>query len=97
MSYVYILESLTSGKYYIGSTENVEARLKKHNSRQVFSTKPYVPYKLAFKQKFENISEARRIEVKLKRLKRKDYIRKIIENRKIELRAISSFGRATDS
>ena len=97
MSYVYILESLINGKYYIGSTENVEARLKRHNSWQVFSTKPYAPYRVAFKKEFDTTDEARRVELKLKRLKRKDYIAKIVKNQRLEFGAISSPGRAIDS
>jgi predicted GIY-YIG superfamily endonuclease len=40
--YVYIIESQsTSGRYYIGFTENRDDRLKHHNAGAVHSTAPY--------------------------------------------------------
>jgi predicted GIY-YIG superfamily endonuclease len=71
--------------------------LDQHNARQVRSTRPYVPFKIAFKQEFQDSSEARRVELRLKKLKRKDFIRKVIDNKSIYLRATSSSGRAIDS
>jgi putative endonuclease len=43
MYFVYILYSSKTNKYYIGSTENVENRLKHHNSVATSSTKPGAP------------------------------------------------------
>lgn len=43
--YVYVLK-LKNGDYYIGSTENIQRRLKEHNQGLVDSTKPSLPYKL---------------------------------------------------
>ncbi|MBK8495377.1 MAG: GIY-YIG nuclease family protein [Chitinophagaceae bacterium] len=37
--FVYILQSLKDGKYYIGETHDVEARLLFHNSGKQRSTK----------------------------------------------------------
>ena len=42
MFFIYILKSLDSRKYYIGSTKNVERRLSLHNAGQVQSTKSRV-------------------------------------------------------
>jgi len=38
MAYVYILKG-TTGRYYIGSTQDLENRLERHNSGMVHSTK----------------------------------------------------------
>ncbi len=35
MKYVYILESLDSGHFYIGITDDLRARLAKHNAGEV--------------------------------------------------------------
>ena len=86
MAYVYILESLKSGRYYIGCSNDVERRLKKHNAGVVQATKKHRPFGLRLKQEFQNITEARQVEAKLKRLKRRDYIQRAIENQKIEFR-----------
>ena len=46
--YVYILQSLKDGKYYIGSTVNVEARLNFHNAGLQRSTKSRIPFVLVY-------------------------------------------------
>jgi predicted GIY-YIG superfamily endonuclease len=47
MFYVYILESSAfPGRYYVGVTEDLKARFKKHNSGEVTHTSKYVPWKL---------------------------------------------------
>ena len=43
------------------------------------------PWKLMFTQEFATIHEARIIELKLKKLKRKDYIKQIIDDGIIKL------------
>ncbi len=42
---------------------------------------------LVLKQEYNTLSEARIIEMKLKKLKRHDYIKKIVENGYIKMRA----------
>ena len=86
MSFVYILKSSKNGRYYIGFTENVEKRLIYHNTRQVLSTRSYAPYELAFKKKFNSTYAAREAEQKLKKLKRKDYLDKIVKNQKLSFK-----------
>jgi len=44
MFYFYILKSEKTGKYYVGSTENFENRLKMHNFGKVKSTKNSKPW-----------------------------------------------------
>ena len=58
MYYSYILKSLKDGRYYYGSTENIEKRLAKHNSGQVKSTKGRVPFVLHFFEEHLNRSLA---------------------------------------
>ncbi|TAN32679.1 GIY-YIG nuclease family protein [Patescibacteria group bacterium] len=82
--YVYILQSLKSGMYYIGSSNNPENRLIEHNNGETPSTKNKGPWIIKFKQHYETTTEARRIELKLKRLKRRDYIEKIINDKLIK-------------
>ncbi len=79
MAYVYILKS-NNGKYYIGSTLNLVARLRHHKGGFTPSTKRLGQMNLVFKQEYPNLKEARFVEVKLKRLKRKDYIEKIVKD-----------------
>ncbi|MGD8306005.1 MAG: GIY-YIG nuclease family protein [Ignavibacteria bacterium] len=62
MWYVYILKSLAKNFLYVGSTNNIERRLKEHNSGEVKSTKPYLPLKLAAYIAVENEMKARKLE-----------------------------------
>lgn len=86
MPHVYILESITDGRYYIGSTINLESRLKHHISGHTPSTKRFGKIKLVFSQEYTSLKEARIIEKKLKKLKRKDYIQKIIDDGYIKIK-----------
>jgi len=57
-TYAYILLSLKNGKYYYGSTQDLEERIKKHNGGKVKSTKPFRPWKIHYFEKFGTSSEA---------------------------------------
>ena len=46
MKYVYILETLDSEHFYIGVTDDVPARLAKHNAGEVAHTSKYRPWRL---------------------------------------------------
>ncbi|HBL39861.1 TPA: endonuclease [Candidatus Uhrbacteria bacterium] len=67
MYLIYILESVLSGRWYIGSTEDVESRLATHNAGRVRSSKPYIPYKVVYTESFQTRSEAVRREREIKR------------------------------
>ena len=73
MAWVYILKT-KSYKYYVGSTDNLEARLKHHFGGYTPSTKSLGVEKLLLRQEYKTLQEARSVEKKMKNLKRKDYI-----------------------
>ena len=75
MHYVYFLEGEISGRYYIGTTNNVKRRLEEHNSGVVKSTAPYKPWKLIRIEKYADIAEATKREHFLKN----KHSRRIIE------------------
>ena len=79
MGYVYILNN-QDGRFYIGSTYNVDRRLKQHKYGHTHSTRRLGDLELVFSQKFDTLKEARKVEVRLKKLKRKDYIAKIVKD-----------------
>ncbi len=78
MPYVYILKS-SLGRYYIGSTGNLNSRVKHHQGGFTHSTKRMGKLTLIFSQEYSAIDDARYVERCLKKLKRKDYIEKIIQ------------------
>ena len=79
-SYVYILKSLKTQEYYIGCSSDLERRLQDHNKGKVFATRYKVLYELVFSQEFYNNTLARKMEMKLKKWKRKDFLDKIIKD-----------------
>lgn len=64
--YAYILLSSKSHIFYFGSTIDLKARLLLHNSGQVQSTKPHIPWKLVWYGAFDTEREARDFELYLK-------------------------------
>jgi len=48
MHFVYVLKSENHWRFYVGMTENVDRRVKEHNSGHTKSTKGYIPWKLFF-------------------------------------------------
>ena len=84
MAWVYILQT-KSGKYYVGSTTDLSARLKHHFGGHTPSTKGLKVESLLLSQEYETLRDARSIERKIKNLKRKDYIDKMNEEGYINL------------
>ena len=66
MHYCYILLSSKSHKFYFGSTNDLQARFKLHNSGKVTSTKPGLPWKIVWYSAFETEKQARDFELYLK-------------------------------
>jgi len=85
MACVYILKSLKNGRYYIGSTNDIRQRFLTHQSGGVKATRYMRPFEIALQQEFSDLSTARKIEQKLKKLKRKDYLDKIVKDGRIRL------------
>lgn len=48
MYYVYVIKSLRDKKIYVGHTNNLKRRFKKHNSGLVESTKTRKPFELLY-------------------------------------------------
>ncbi len=78
---MYILKSENNNsrcRYYIGSTDNLEKRLIRHNSGYSKYTSGKGPFKLAYKEEFMSRSEAKKREYYIKSLKSKITIEKLI-------------------
>ena len=73
----YILEC-SDGTFYVGSTNNLERRLKDHGLKQNKHTKTRLPVKLVFTKKFDTLREARKYEYFVKRQRNKRFYRKLI-------------------
>ena len=66
MFYIYILRSKLTQRYYVGSTEVVEKRLKEHNTGKSKSTRAGIPWELIHTESFATRSEAMLQEQKIK-------------------------------
>ncbi|CAN5406638.1 hypothetical protein BH09BAC6_BH09BAC6_20200 [soil metagenome] len=80
MFYAYFLKSEKSGSYYIGHTENIEARLQRHNSGKVKATKHKGPWILMSYETFETKGEANSRELYIKSMKSRVFIEKLIND-----------------
>ena len=64
--YVYIIQSLKDGKYYIGETADVEARLQFHNAGLQRSTRCRCPFTLIISAEHPDRSAALKREKEIK-------------------------------
>jgi putative endonuclease len=85
MAYVYILQDL-AGRYYIGSTDSLERRMRAHQNGHTQTTRNMKEPRLVLKQEYGTLKEARSVERRLKALKRNDYIEKIVSDGYIRVR-----------
>ncbi|RJR25998.1 GIY-YIG nuclease family protein [Candidatus Microgenomates bacterium] len=80
MYFVYILRSTKDGKYYIGSTKNIEQRLYRHNRGLVKSTTRRAPLKLIYYEEYKTLSEALKRESKIKSYKGGEAFKRLLKN-----------------
>lgn len=66
MFIVYVLRSISTGRLYVGFTEDLDKRLAAHNRGEVSSTKAYRPWKIIFYECYINKADALRRERYLK-------------------------------
>ncbi len=78
MYFVYILESETTGKLYIGQTDDPDKRLNDHNRGASPYTKNKGPWKRIFLKEFPTRSESLAFEKKIKSWKNPHRIKAMI-------------------
>ena len=85
-SSVYVLRSEKNGRFYIGFSGDLEARLVQHNSGKVKATRYVRPMSVVYTEGYQTSTEARKRERYLKSLKSHKAIEELMN------RAISSAG-----
>ena len=78
MYFVYILQSLKSGRFYIGQTDCIIIRFHQHMAGEVRSTKGYRPWWMPHYEICETRKQALQRERALKRKKSAESLRRII-------------------
>ena len=58
MFYAYVLKSVNHDYIYKGHCEDLEKRLKEHNSGMTKSIRPYIPFKIVYFEIFDSRAEA---------------------------------------
>ena len=80
MFYVYVLRSIKTRRYYIGSCKNITVRFKQHNMGNVKSTKSYMPWLLVHQESFATLSEDRKREKQIKNWKKRSAIERLLKH-----------------
>ena len=62
MFHVYVLRSSKTGRRYVGSCENLEERIRRHNLGHSKATRHGIPWTLIYSESFSNRAEATRQE-----------------------------------
>ena len=81
MFYLYVLQNKETDRYYIGSTNNLERRLKEHQNGKTRTTRILKTNELVYFEEYQIEKEARDREKKLKSYKSKKYIKWLISQK----------------
>ncbi len=76
--YVYILQSESSGRFYIGQTNDLKGRLSYHNSNYSPALKNRGPWKLVHTEQYSSRAQAVRRERQIKSWKDRAMIEHIV-------------------
>jgi len=78
MYYVYVIKS-ECGRFYIGSTDNIEKRVEQHNSKQFKAwTNRYDNWTLVYKEVFNSRTETIKREKRIKKMKGGKQFKKLV-------------------
>ena len=80
MAFLYILQSESTGRFYVGSTSDLQRRLSEHFRNHTPSTRNRGPWKQVYQETFPTVAEARRRELEIKRWKSSRMIRALIQD-----------------
>ena len=72
--HAYVLRSQSTGRFYVGHTENLTRRIVEHNNNRTTSLKNRGPWELVYSEEYSTRSEASRRERQIKQMKSRPYI-----------------------
>ena len=78
MYYVYILRSKKTGIHYTGYTQNIDVRMKYHNSGKTRSLIKHIPLEIIRLEEYSALQEARTRERQIKKFKSGEAFKKLI-------------------
>ena len=80
MSFMYILQSERTGRFYVGSSDDLERRLSEHQREHSPATRGRGPWHLVYREEFELLLDARRRELEIKHWKSAKLIRALVRS-----------------
>ncbi len=84
MSYcVYILRSETTDQYYVGHTNDLDDRLRRHNEGRVDATRSRGPWQVNYSKQFSTRKGATAHEREIKSQKSRGYIEALCGSRQV--------------
>jgi len=78
MYYIYVIKSLSHDNRYVGSTDDIDRRVKEHNKGKCRYTKGRMPWALVYKEDYDSRSEAMKREKFLKSGKGREFLDKMV-------------------
>jgi len=78
MPFVYILYSPKLNKYYVGACTDLERRLYEHNIGHSKFTSTGLPWVLKYTDEYPTLTEAKKRELEIKKMKSRKYIEGLI-------------------
>lgn len=78
MCWVYILRSGKDGRFYIGSTKDLEKRLARHSAGRVPATKSRLPMTLVYSERYPTLADAYQREKEIKAEKSALFIERLL-------------------
>ncbi|HEX4001298.1 MAG TPA: GIY-YIG nuclease family protein [Candidatus Acidoferrales bacterium] len=78
---MYILRSASTGRYYVGSSNDLKRRVSEHVRSHSLATRGRGPWKLVYEEPFDTLLEARRREFEIKRWKSAKLIAELVYTR----------------
>ncbi len=81
MGFLYILLSESSGRFYVGSTDDLQRRLAEHIRGKNLATRGRGPWKLVHSEQLESLADARHRKYEIKRWKSAKLIRALIQGK----------------
>ncbi|MBE9593188.1 MAG: GIY-YIG nuclease family protein [Proteobacteria bacterium] len=76
--FAYIIKGLKDGSYCTVSTQNLPARLERHNQGRLRYTKHKIPWELVYLQEYHDRSIAMRKEKEIKNRKSRQFIESLV-------------------
>ena len=77
--FVYILQSLVDGTYYVGATQDLDSRLRRHNQGRASYTKAKRPWVLVYSEEYADKGSALQREREIKARKNRVFLDNLVK------------------